>query len=500
MYGISDITDEGSWAATVIGEWGAREYYRADSGAEGVYYGLLGGIWDGAVMIGKMIGIYAQPGNLDPESSTLSLVEGAGKFYGEEININVDYLHGITLGFYIPDQEPDWSIWGISSAGTYSDVSANKMSIFNIKFIGDSITENGNSGGFWIGLGSGLLNKYSERITGEIRGMTLSDGIVGLISGDLLGVTNGSLNWEMVGLGQWEIRGTTQYANPANAAEFENLLKFGSFSAKGSGSFRDGGVIDATYMDAITVEFKDQNWGIWSANLGGTCDTETSSIFKIAIAGKTDPSSDTCILGTIDGTMKDNALAANFKGIWLESIGDGMIKAGAISGVADGYIDVSVPNGTWNAAAAGEWVEVTDLLKPDKLGFTLEQLNNFVSVPVTEVYSNILTGVNAGGMSATANIALYQNDIGRIWTMLLNGNYTTAPANPGWNLTVGSGSDSLNLTGGTWVDGKWTANVAGTVGGNTTTGQAGGTYGSGAWQGVGAGTWQAPVPPANVKP
>jgi len=489
VYGVSDIGNTGSWSGTVIGTWGEQEYYGADSGADGVYYGMMGGIWDGEAMIGKMVGVYAQPGDIEPYTSTLSIVEGSGSFYDDAIDVSIGYLNGMSLNF--PDS--DWGIWSMNLGGTYSIASARDMSVFKLEMVGYSQPDGEGSGSYWVVLGSGLSNNVSERISGAMIGMTLSDGRAIISYGDLLGAMIDSLNWEAIGLGQYSTMGVTEYSNPEDESGFLDMLEFGYFSAKGSGSFSNDNLINATYMDATTINFYDQNWGIWEANLGGTCDIETSSIFKIGLAGRTDnvgDYEDAYIIGTIAGTVNNNAMAADFKGIWLESMGDGMIKAGKIGGVVDGYIDVSESTGTWNAAAVGEWVEVTDLLTTDKLGFDADTLNKFVSIPITEVYSNILTGVG-GGMSAVANVALYQNSFASIWTMLINGNYNSNPG-AGWNLTVGSGADSLNLQNGTWVDGTWTADVAGTVGGNTATGQAGGTYGDGSFSGVGAGTWQTP--------
>lgn len=124
------------------------------------------------------------------------------------------------------------------------------------------------------------------------------------------------------------------------------------------------------------------------------------------------------------------------------------------------------------------------------LGFDLTDMQNFVSVPITEVYTNLLTGSNSFITTATMDISLYQSDLGRIWAALIAGQYSGAPADPSaWSLNLNSDSDSVTLSGSQWSSGEWLATVSGTTGGNTVTGAAGGTYGDGNVTGVGAGTW-----------
>ena len=147
-------------------------------------------------------------------------------------------------------------------------------------------------------------------------------------------------------------------------------------------------------------------------------------------------------------------LTGKLKGIWLEADVDNMIRAGIISGAANGYIDVVEESGAWSAGAVGDWVEVTDLLTTEKLGFTMDQLNTFVSVPITEVYSNILAGSGsiAGGVAMTNTF-----------------------------------KDFLNFAFNSWAANKWDASYTGSAGGNPITGQAGGTYNNGTFTGLGAG-------------
>ncbi|MCX5679889.1 MAG: hypothetical protein NTZ95_04455 [Candidatus Omnitrophica bacterium] len=401
-------------------------------------------------MIGKMVGIYAQPGDIGPISSTSSMVKDMGsRFYDASSDIKIGYLSGIGFNF----NNANMGIWSINFDGTYSE--SKSMSIFKLDILGSSKDAGDSFGGYWKAFCSGLLNKTSGRINGAIRSITLQDGNFALSSGDMLGATVDS-NWEAVGLGKYERMGTTKESDPADENAFVNLIEKSSFLAKGLGSFSNGKAIDVISMDGRSINFRGQEWGIWEANLGGTCDTVIASTFKTAIGGQVDNDSKGCIIATMTGTINSGTIAAKFKGIWLESAGDNMVNAGTMSGVADGYVDISEPKGTWNAAAVGEWVEVTDLLKTDenKLRFNVDQLNQFVSVPITEVYSNILTGAGSrvGGVSVTNNL-----------------------------------NDFLNFAFNSWTNNKWDANYSGRAGAYNIAGQAGGTYNDGTFKGVGAG-------------
>jgi hypothetical protein len=186
-----------------------------------------------------------------------------------------------------------------------------------------------------------------------------------------------------------------------------------------------------------------------------------------------------------------------FKGVVFSNNNDnGKIRASIVTGDVDGqYIEVDPGTGTWNAASAGEWVEVTELLTPEQLGFDAADLDQFVSVPITEVYSSMMTGAAPamGILSFTMDLSLYatsQTAQEGIWAALCSANYSDGVA-LGWSVIVNGTApgDAATITNTLWGDNQWLATVTGTAGGNSITGQVGGGYGNGALTGAGGGTW-----------
>jgi hypothetical protein len=251
--------------------------------------------------------------------------------------------------------------------------------------------------------------------------------------------------------------------------------------------------------------------GSYTAPAGGIVSQEWST----ALSGKS--ADGVYIIGAVDGSAwVDGDIAGGLSGLSFTPGAGNAVKVGTVKGdVEGGYIEVNPGVGTWNAAAAGEWVEVTELLDQTKMfgASGISELNKFVNVPVTEVYSNLLTSTAcAGGItSATMNLNLYALDpnvLNGIWTSLINGGYS-GPVNPtGWSATVtgDSGNTNVTIAGTQWANNQWVANVTGNVSVNgssvnITNGQAGGTYtnpdagGAGTFTGVGAGTYQAPQAP-----
>jgi len=287
--------------------------------------------------------------------------------------------------------------------------------------------------------------------------------------------------------------------------------------AAGSGRFFSrvamGGIIDCLSLGGTGLSLNGEKWGIWHIEAKGMYGGITSNDWSLALGGKIINSDDgeSYWLGTMsssdkkDSRWENGGLMNAFKGVYIDKDSStGIIRAGIIeNGDILGYYspdnvgeDNGNYDGNWQAIGGGEWVEISELLNERDLSFTYDQLENFVRVPITEVYSNALIGSNNFiNNSATMNISLYQNaELVRIWTSLISGTYSGSPADPNnWNLTFGqSGSDIVNLTNGTWTDGLWKANVNGSVHDNSITGQAAGTYtgtDSGTFTGVGAGTW-----------
>ncbi|MCK4463318.1 MAG: hypothetical protein KAU58_03300, partial [Candidatus Omnitrophica bacterium] len=120
----------------------------------------------------------------------------------------------------------------------------------------------------------------------------------------------------------------------------------------------------------------------------------------------------------------------------------------------------------------------------------------FVSIPITEVHSSILSGAGTfaagGAIQATMDTSLYATSpsaVEGIWSAIINGTYS-GPIGDVWSATLANGGgDSAALSGNKWGDNQWLADVSGKVGGNDIDGQAAGTYADGTFDGLGAGRW-----------
>jgi hypothetical protein len=272
----------------------------------------------------------------------------------------------------------------------------------------------------------------------------------------------------------------------------------------GSGSFVDGGEIQAL-VRGESFNISGQDWGIWAAFMNGTYTEPEKMISQnwgFALGGGSQKSGYS--IGSVIGDKWTNgALSGEFKGVSFANDNEiGALRAMTATGWLDGqYIEVDPGVGTWSAASAGEWVEVTELLTPQQLGFDIADMDKFVSVPITEVYSSIMTGTTilpAGTLSLAMDLSLYatsQAAVDGLWAALVSGNYS-GTVNPGWAVTVNStapgDASAVTVTNTQWADNQWLANVNGAAGGNSISGQAGGQYGDGALTGAGAGTWSAP--------
>jgi hypothetical protein len=261
-----------------------------------------------------------------------------------------------------------------------------------------------------------------------------------------------------------------------------------------------GGTISGSVskQDSTVFNIIGQPWGTWLTTVAGTfsgLSAEPTS-WRLALGGQsffTDTENvASCWLGTLDVSQSpDGKLTNTYKGLLFSEADDpNFIKVQTISGGGHGYVEVAEGSGTWQAGVGGEWVEVSQLLDPTKVGFTLTDLQQFVSVPVTEVYNNSLTATsNSFINSATVDISLYQNTMNNLWwTAGINGTHSSTTDQSNWSLAFNQGSDIVNLTNGQWANNQWTADVSGNVGGNSITGQAAGTYDATTFTGVGTGT------------
>jgi len=401
---------------------------------------------------------------------------------------------------------PDPLVWGgmshITFIGEYDptedfdDIWQAQINSYNYK--NDSNTTYG--GGAYYGY---LIGSPSEALQSLMIAIYVDrDGKGGYILGGLDGETSTDINMFKIE-GDVDVTQLVENSGIDPKGLLHRCVKHGdtrSLLMCGSGNFEGEGAIQALALGrSLTLETAGREWGIWYLMSRGDYSTlpKTDTSWDCALGGFSDEGA-YHVLGTMRGeSWSDGYITDAFRGIFLsnDTGRKGTLKAGKVTG--DAYIDIDEKSGTWDAFVAGEWVEVTELLDPAKIGFDMVDLDRFVSIPVTEAYAGILTGSNSFINQATMDISLYQNtNLERIWAALIQGPYSSVPAT-NWSLTFGQEeNNSVILTGPGWQDGNWLADVSGKVGGNTiTTGQAGGTYtppdanGAGTFTGVGAGTW-----------
>ena len=391
---------------------------------------------------------------------TISLVfGGTGSFWGQNIPI------GILGEFSNPD---NYQLWGSDFNGTTSDGAELFGTVIGIKSEDDL---EGLLLGFYI-RPDGSVNRAGYIKSTDMDGQFVPETGLFAASGTISSYLDKSTS-----------------ISPANLYSGSSYIDNGYSHGFIKGDLRGN-------IDVEVASLNDQNWGLWRAVSGGTYENNTGLSFRSAMAGGYD-SMDHAWITTFTGEMKDARVHGSIEGILLyDKNDDGKLAAGKISGNAIGtYIDVDEDKGTWQAVNAGEWVEVTELFDPVKLGFDLTEFDNFVSVPITEVHTSILQGAGSfasgGAISAAMDMGLYANSPSAnegIWSAVVNGTYS-GPTDNSWTAEVANGSDIAQLTGTLWENNNWLADVSGTVGGNAINGQAGGTFGEGQFSGVGAGTW-----------
>ncbi|MEA3489501.1 MAG: hypothetical protein U9R44_04070, partial [Candidatus Omnitrophota bacterium] len=135
---------------------------------------------------------------------------------------------------------------------------------------------------------------------------------------------------------------------------------------------------------------------------------------------------------------------------------------------------------------------ITDLLSEENLGFTISEFENFVTVPITEAYSSLVTGVT-DSMSLTMDVHLYENALNQIWAASVTGDVDPSFVSNDWSLDLTNAEGhSITLTGDRWSGNEWHALVDGfmPVENVDLTGEAAGTYSpDGVVEGVAGGTW-----------
>jgi len=266
-------------------------------------------------------------------------------------------------------------------------------------------------------------------------------------------------------------------------------------------SIDGSGYNDIMYGDIMMGEIlsvADAGWGIWAASFEGARDGAAAlDSWSMPISGAI--AIDVPYLAVMHGDewVSDGHMDATIEGIWVvpEWAGEdqtwGVIKGDVV--MNNEYIEAG-EEFVWAGAAAGEWVEVEDLLDLMDITSSVEEImSNFneVMIPITDTLSH--DQVFGHILSANMDIALYSFDSTNIWASIINGTYDQgATVEPGWGADLASaGGSSVSLEGVGWADNQWTANVTGEVDGNSINGTAAGTYGGGSFSGAGAGEWGA---------
>ncbi|NOX96661.1 MAG: FecR domain-containing protein [Nitrospirae bacterium] len=273
------------------------------------------------------------------------------------------------------------------------------------------------------------------------------------------------------------------------------------FSGAGNGNFEidNGGIIKALNIESATIGIENQSWGIWRAKYEGSY-APLISAWTLA-AGSSTAGGEESWLGTIKGTADTDwaagKLSGTFRGYRMRAVGTGIAISTMSGNVLGTYEDT-----TWQAAGAGTWVEITTL-DAAALGYdNIGGLDNFVSIPVSETYSSLLTGAGAfaagGSIEGTMDTTFFTNEFlshfSGAWASLIEGTHT-GPTGNNWSLNMSKGGDTVTITGAQWSGGKWIGAVTGSTGGNINfKGAAGGTYDAGNFSGVGSGTWKIPTP------
>jgi hypothetical protein len=288
----------------------------------------------------------------------------------------------------------------------------------------------------------------------------------------------------------------------------------GGFGVEGEG---EGGDIYANGGEGTMLNITGQNWGAWNLVTGGDYSGQPSSsaawdvydLTGMTLAHDSDYVGGSWLGGIAGnpasgGKWYDGEIKGSLDAIWIDLSKNGTLSGRKINGeVVGNYIEVDAVNdtGTWRAASVGEWIEVNPDLLMDRtsegLDTAMTALGAAANVPITVAYSSVLNMSNPASPTITSmamNTHLYNMAGGGdgIWAAIINGTYS-APPTTDWSMTVANPTipaDTATLSGPAWsTDGHWTAGVSGTVGGNSITGQAAGTYDAGQFQGAGTGTF-----------
>ena len=519
----------------------------------GNWQALNAGVWAETAALTSSGRFVAQGWNL-PSNSTYDfagLIGLTGPIWGEN---NPQF---ISMGEFTP---PDLNnpnnpfAWAVQKEWYYPQGGLAGQDGFVSRYISQDsplvytyTTYNDGSG---IGNGIGALYGLSAGVGGDgkLKGKAYSlyispTGEAGALYGDIAGDYYANLGiYRLDNLGEGLIKNShvlnigISPVNLYNSISWDTLSGLDDHGGFGVGAVE--GAIHANGGSGTMLNIGQEDWGIWNLVTGGTYEV-TSGTYEWPSSGIWDvydltsmttpgaTSVDTSFVGgswlggigsltPAGGKWSNGEIEGTLDAIWIGLRQDGTLSGRRVNGeVVGNYIEVSGEDydGTWQAASAGEWVEVNTLLDLTGPNDDVVALGNMASVPITEVYSSLLTGTGSftglgGGTisDATMNLNLYAMGPGPatlgscdgIWAAIINGNYAGQTSNS-WDLAVANGPATATLTGTQWSGGQWAATVDGRIEGISATpaidftGQAAGTYTGdtgGTFTGAGTGTFE----------
>ncbi|MFH1996529.1 MAG: FecR family protein [Candidatus Omnitrophota bacterium] len=392
-----------------------------------------------------------------------------------------------------------WGIYDIKLEGPDTYYNPGNLSTWFAFLEGEIIVGNGEGrNNYWEGGMGGIW--IDGEIIGILRGIYITDdNIAGIIAGDVYGLYDPTGD----GYGTWIGESVGTYTAMGIAESFDTFNE--PLLGCGIGAFDSGTGFDITDFHGEIFGLEDQSWGIWGADFSGTTDGPGTPAWQATISSIVGDDNSGVILGTVSGSdWSEMRILGSFKGFFWHSSdeGENLLTMGAIDGDVFGTFEVEGEPTAFNAIGVGEWVELADL-ETDLLSFDMEGLNALIDLPVTEVFSDILSGAGGftagGAIAGTMDISFFadiHSILEGIWGALITGTYSGVTEGP-WTLELTSDDTTAILTGTEWSDNEWLAIVNGAgPNGMTFTGGAGGTYsdadptGSGTFEGAGAGTFE----------
>ncbi|MBW2046814.1 MAG: hypothetical protein JRI96_18400, partial [Deltaproteobacteria bacterium] len=281
-------------------------------------------------------------------------------------------------------EDQTWGLWRGACGGSYQSLPGDG---WQADIGGKSVNgETGQTVSYWMGSMSGDARGNNE-LFGAVTGISLSPDTLGTFQGDFLGTYNedgAEKNWQALTAGEFvdqdelissgDIRLLVEgYANTGILPEdFVNNIAWNNLIGTAEGgqfNIPSGGEIVEESLSGVMLNIGLQNWGIFHLTANGTYQEPASDDWQILdLTGFTTTADNSYVggswLGGIAGTKwSSNTLEGRINTIWIQLHRNGTLSGGTTSGVVDGtYVDVVGEEGTWQAASAGEWVEVNELL------------------------------------------------------------------------------------------------------------------------------------------